>query len=547
MTVADTSTPQRPDILVVGAGPAGLTLALQARAHGATVRVVERRTERWRPSRAMVVFPRTLELLRPLGATETLLGLGDRSGRVHLHSGDGVRHLEMPELSGTDTAYPFLLVIRQAVVEEVLSGQLAVMGVSVERGVELTGCHDTGVSVRADLRVGDGRVERAEASYVVGCDGMASTVRHQAGIAFRGFRYRHSVVLADVEACLEPGVVHAWPGRKGIVVLFPAGETANWRLLATRRPRAGPAAPDALNPDRRSVQELLDRASGGRVALRAVRWTSEVDLQHRLATRFHKGHLLLAGDAAHVHSPAGAQGLNSAVADGCNLGWKLALVTSGISTDALLDSYGVERRSAARRRLSLTSAVFFAESTDNWISGPLRSTLAPRLAPLVLGSRPLVRYGVEILGQLRLRYPNSPLNSDATAGTRGVARRLRPGDRLPDGDVWASGHRTRLHGLLNERGFTLLLFGAAEGWDQHRVEELRTRYGVFMRSALVDRSMRMTDGRLDVSLSGAPGDLVLVRPDGYIAVHAQGHSLATVEEFFRRWLPGAPLPDPYAS
>ena len=464
------------DVLVVGAGPAGLATALQASAHGATVRVVERRTEPFRPSRAMVVHPRTLEGLRPLGVAERVLARGDRAPRAELHLGSHTVSAQLGGVGLTDTPYPHLTMVRQMDVEGALLETLRERGVEVEWGTELLGAARQDGAAIATLRSSaDGvpclGVTETTCRFVAGCDGQASTVRSVTGTGWHGDSYREEVVLADVELDgLEPGVLHVAAGRRGLVFVFALGEGATWRVLATRPTggedlpfgQPGPAVPAE------DVQDLLD--GGGLPArLTSLRWSAVVRLQHRIAQSFHEGPFFLVGDAAHTHSPAAAQGMNTGILDALNLGWKLAFAAhaadagrSPASLAPLLDSYAAERRPVAREVLALTHLVFFAEASTHPLAALLRGTLVPLAAPaipVVLRRRLPMAVVVRLLSQQWVRYPRSPLSLDAGRGHRGP----RPGDRLPDSDVVSGAERTRVHRLLATPGVHVLLERDAPG------------------------------------------------------------------------------------
>jgi 2-polyprenyl-6-methoxyphenol hydroxylase-like FAD-dependent oxidoreductase len=252
---------QAADILVAGAGPGGLALALQAHDHGAAVRVIDRRPEAFRPSRALILHARTLEVLRPLAVTGALLARADTAPAADLHLGDRVVRIHLTDLALPDTAFPHLTLVRQMDVETVLARALADRGLEVERGTELVEVRDGPEGVRAVLRSA-AKVEEACSGFVAGCDGPASTVRAQAGIGWPGRAYAVEVVLADAEldADLAGGRAHVVAGRPGLLFVFPLGERARWRLLATRPAGAeqlpfgqlGPPVPAA------ELQTLLD-------------------------------------------------------------------------------------------------------------------------------------------------------------------------------------------------------------------------------------------------------------------------------------------------
>jgi 2-polyprenyl-6-methoxyphenol hydroxylase-like FAD-dependent oxidoreductase len=609
------------DVLVVGAGPTGLATALQVCAHGGRVRIIERRPQADRPSRAMILHPRTLEVLRPLGVTDALLGRADTRPRAQLHVGRRILDVQLGEFALPDSAFPHLTLIRQMDVEAVLADALEARGVVVERGTELTefrgmpagivplsqGLRGVGALDRAGdgseggqragdgsvagQRAGDGSVAGQRAGdgsvagqrtgdgsvaghcagdgsvagqravveptptwnvgvdavlragggtfslrsrYVVGCDGPASTTRRSLGIGWRGAAYHQEVILADVDlepgddAEFAPGVLHAVAGGGGLVFLFALGEGATWRLLATRADggRGGAFGQPCEEVPPLELQEILDTA-GLPARIGRLAWSARVPLQHRMADSFREGRLFLAGDAAHAHSPAGGQGMNTGIQDALNLGWKLAYAaqaetrsTSAVaglravepsdhlrarllgaaarsagSLAPLLQSYDEERRCVARRVMALTDLIFFAEASTTPIARWVRTELAPVLAPalpVVLRRRRLVAEGVRTLSQLRTRYHGSPISVDL--GAPG-ALDLRPGGRVGDQWVTCDGRRRRLRELLGHPGIHLLSCRDAAPLDQQAL------------------GPRVTIHRLS---DRAGAGVVAVRPDGYV-------------------------------
>ena len=503
------------DVLVVGAGTTGLALALQAHDHGAHVRIVERRLDPFRPSRAMIMHPRTLELLRPLGVTDALLARGDTAAAVRLHVGSRVVPVGIERLDLPRTAFPHLLLIRQADVEAVLFEALAARGVTVERGAELVGIRP-GKSHRAILRHNDHDEELEEVPYryLAGCDGAASVVRDRIG-AWHGGDYAEEVVLADLElrgtGDLEPGVAHVVAGRRGLLFLFAIGERATWRMLATRAAgesrhpfgQPGPPVP------RDELQALVDDA-GLPARITEVAWSAQVRLQYRLATHFRRGALFIAGDAAHVHSPAAGQGMNTGIQDALNLGWKLAFAAGADAIGAaprteLLASYERERRPADRRVLRVTHVIFWAEASLHPLAQLLRSVVVPLgapLAPWLMRRRRLVAEGARLMSQFGLHYRGSRLSVEGVAAPgsrRGSVRRARVGSRLPDALVRCEGRRIRLHELIAKPGVHILLQKDAAVIDT----------GLLGPMIHVHR------------LSDRPGrGVAVIRPDGYVGFRA---------------------------
>jgi len=505
-----------PDILVAGAGPAGLALALQAHGHGARVRVIDRRPEPFRPSRALILHPRTLELLRPLGVTQALLAKADARPTADLHAGSRVVQVRFPDLAPPDTAFPYISLIRQMDVETVLARALADRGVEVEYGTELVSARDEPDAARGVLRAG-GRTSEADFAFIAGCDGPASTVRTLSGIGWPGAPYPVEILLADVELVgdLAADRTHVVAAREGIAFAFRLGERATWRLLFTR-----PASPGTARlpfgqpgpPVPADELRALLRGAGLTVTVTDVAWSARVRVQRRVADQFRRGRLFIAGDAAHAYSPATGQGMNAAIQDAANLGWKLAFAAAAPSGSALLlDSYESERRPVAREVLGLTHLAFWAEAGTGQIPSLLRARGVPLAAPLIpmlIERRRLAVAVIRVLSQLAVGYRDSPLS---VCYGRGAGGGPQPGDRLPDTTVTAAGHRVRLHELLARPGVHVLLERGAE-------------------LARPPASSLVHVHRL----ASAPGrGLLTVRPDGYVGLRCQAADASQLDAWLR--------------
>jgi 2-polyprenyl-6-methoxyphenol hydroxylase-like FAD-dependent oxidoreductase len=340
--------PAATDVVIVGAGPTGLTLACTLAAEKTPFVLVDRLAEGANTSRAAVVHARTLEVLEQLKVTDRLLAQGHVVPRFTLRDRDRV--LATVRFDKLPTRYPYTLMVPQQITESILLGRLREFGSDVYRPYTVNDLRQDadGVSV---VMTADGRdPETVRARYVVGADGMHSTVREHAGIGFTGEKYEHSFLLADVrmEWPLAGDEVMLFFSPEGLVVVaaLPAGIH---RVVATVDD-----APE--HPGIGDVQHLLDTRgpAAGSASVREIVWSSRFRVHHRLADHYRAGRILLAGDAAHVHSPAGGQGMNTGIQDGVALGRALAAVVAGHAADSELDQYERTRRPVAQRVVAFT-------------------------------------------------------------------------------------------------------------------------------------------------------------------------------------------------
>ncbi|WP_063046679.1 FAD-dependent oxidoreductase [Nocardia pseudovaccinii] len=338
-----TPLPETTSVVVVGAGPAGLTTAITLADAGIDFVLLDRLTEGANTSRAAVVHARTLEVLRELGIAEELVDRGIVVPTFRVL--DGNRTLATVPFGGLPTEYPYTLMVPQDTTEAVLLARLRKAGADVHRPYRITGVVDENDGVTVEYVDSAGATGMIRADYVVGADGMHSVVRAQAGIGFTGDTYPESFVLADVRMdwpiARDEVALHLSP--EGVTVVAPLPDETDpnrYRVVATVD-----EAPE--HPAVEDIQTILDtRGPGGSVKVREVLWSSRFRVHHRVADHYRAGRLLLAGDAAHVHSPAGGQGMNTGIQDAAFLGPLLARVVGG-EPDSVLDAYETTRRPVA--------------------------------------------------------------------------------------------------------------------------------------------------------------------------------------------------------
>jgi len=405
------------EVLIVGAGPTGLVLALWLARLGIRVRIIDKAPEPGTTSRALAVQVRTLELYRQLGFADEVVEAGRKFIAANFWArGRKAAHIEFGALGAGFSPFPYALIYPQDEHERFLIERLAELGVQVERGAELLGFEETADGVQAQLRGATCR-----AAFLAGCDGARSTVRENLGITFPGGTYEHLFYVADVEASgpLIDGELHVSVDESDFAAVFPLEAAGRARLIGTIRPGSEKERDDYGWDD--VSTGLLQRL---RIDVRRVNWFSTYHVHHRVASRFRRGRVFLLGDAAHIHSPVGGQGMNTGIGDSVNLGWKLAATLRRRSPVRILDSYEPERIGFARKLVSTTDRVFQFVTRSGRLAALVRVHLAPRVFSASFRVRAVRRFLFRTVSQTAISYRPSDL-SEGTAG------RVRGGDRLP--------------------------------------------------------------------------------------------------------------------
>ncbi|WEO78495.1 FAD-dependent monooxygenase [Cryobacterium sp. SO2] len=530
------------DVLIVGAGPSGLTLARELHSLGVAAQLVDQAPDAVHESRAMAIQARTLEVLARNRLADDLVTAGIPSATLLLHtrgSRSGGRTHAVPLFDDAlgDTRFPFLLFLSQAATERVLLDRLASAGVGIRRSLTLTGLvqDEHGVTCTLDSPGVPSRVVRAR--YVVGCDGAHSMTRRLTGSGFTGRAYPQRFLLADLEADgPERGMVHVYLGRSGPLFLFPLLTPASWRLLVMLPPTVS-TGPATLALARAAVA----RHTREPIVLHDPAWLTEFTVSSRLADTMRRGRVFLAGDAAHIHSPAGAQGMNTGIQDAVNLGWKLALVCRGVAAPTLLQSYERERLPVARSVLAMTDRAFRVATSRNPVLRELRAGPGIRLAALLLRSRAVRRAGFRVVSELGIRYRESPLSVEGRPRPAGGPR---AGERFPQPGLGAApaspaGDEPR------PPVFRMLLCGPAALWPDTEVRAFRARWAHLATVEQVPaapRSRWSAAPRAAALSRRRPGTAqYLVRWDGYLGYRAAGTDLTGAAEYLRA-LGARPLP-----
>ncbi|WP_345811274.1 FAD-dependent monooxygenase [Paraburkholderia sp. PREW-6R] len=422
-------------VLIVGAGPTGLAAAMSLARARIPVRLIDKAMQPAPYSRAIGIQARTLELLEQHRLVEPFLELGHRARIANLVS-NGMRLAQL-DFDPLHTRYPYLLFLDQSITERLLTEHLATLGVTVERGVELTSFSQGAASVQATLRRADGHTESARPSYMIAADGAHSMIRHRLGMSFAGRTFEQTFLLADLHAETDwpDDEFHIFASGEGLVALFPLGHGRH-RLIADQAVESA-AAPATLTPavlgepplnqvpppSLDQCRTLIGRRVHERVDVSDLAWSSYFHVNSRMVERLRVGRIFFAGDAAHVHSPAGAQGMNTGIQEAFNLGWKLARVINGAAPDRLLDTYHLERHPIEREVLRQTGFMTQMAEADH---GPLK-LLRERVMPVLAALGPLRDAARLTISELSVQYRRSPLTLE-----RVLDGGPRAGERAPD-------------------------------------------------------------------------------------------------------------------
>jgi 2-polyprenyl-6-methoxyphenol hydroxylase-like FAD-dependent oxidoreductase len=496
------------EVLIAGAGPTGLVLALWLTHQGVDVRIVDKTAGPGSTSRAVVVHARTLELYRQVGLAEDVVRAGMPNPAINLWvRGKRRARISFGEAGSSLTPYPFILVYPQDLHERLLIDRLETLGVRVERNTELTGFTQHDDHVQATLQGPEG-IETCEALFLAGCDGARSPVRHLLGAGFEGGTYDQMFYVADVIAGgpRADGQIHISLDDADFLALFSYTADGKARLIGSIRE-------DRVDPYRElTFGDIGERAIEGLgVDVQELNWFSTYKVHHRITEHFRHRRVFLLGDAAHIHSPAGGQGMNTGIGDAINLAWKLKAVLQGEAEDRLLDSFEDERLAFARVLVETTDRVFTFVSSEGGFANFVRTRIAPLFVSAAYSVDAVKEYMFRLVSQCLLNYHGSPL-SGAGAGE------VKGGDRLP----WAAGAKADN-------------FAPAEriDWQVHVYGTAGAAFAAWCQKAGLP--LRVFDWEPAHEQAGLQRDTAyLLRPDGYVAMADDGGDPRQFEAYFRK-------------
>lgn len=540
------------DALIVGAGPVGLTMAAALERQGVRCRIIDKAATPSDKSKALVVWSRTLELLQGLGLTETFIASGLKiDGASVYHNGERAVHIQ---IAGVETPYPFPLMIPQSDTERLLGEYLASRGIVVERQVELVGFNESGASVSCTLQKLNGSRESLDVPWLIGCDGAHSTVRHTLGMEFTGVAEPNDWILADIHLTgpIAKNEISVYWHAKGVLVFFPITHD-RFRMVADLGAASVEKRPEPTLAD---AQAKADERGPGGIVLSDPVWIANFRINERKVSDYRRGRVMLAGDAAHIHSPAGGQGMNTGMQDAFNLAWKLGMVVRGSGkTEPLLTSYSQERSAVGDEVLHAVERLTTVATLRNRAAQFVRNHVAP-----IITSFGFVQDRIKnAMCELSINYRGGPMSAEDWPLLGGG---VPAGDRMPEFELVSAttGEKTSLFAEMRSDRWMLLAIGGANGeWGTGNggvgnvlalIQEVKRKFGDWVGVHLVIggevetpcadstnvRVWRDSSEAIHERLGAKSTAVYLLRPDGYVGYRGMPADAAKVCAYLSKFL-----------
>lgn len=544
------SANENADVLIVGAGPTGLTMACELLRHGITPRIIDKALAPTNKSKAFAIHARTLELLDNMGIAETFLNHGNICNAFDMY--DRGESLVNAKFDNIESKYPFALMLAQSNTEKFLHEHLLTYGVEVERNTELLRIKQNDDGVVATIKNQYGSRENLNFKYLVGCDGAHSVIRHQLKFEFKGAPYPNYWLLADCNIDWEYPTFHL------SIFIHPTGVTAYFPLREDRgrlmfELEDAPVEEEMALPVIDDVHRLMEERGIKHKGISDPNWLAYFKLHHRMVDKYSEGRVFLCGDAAHIHSPIGGQGMNTGMQDAYNLAWKMALVLKGNSPESLLNSYNTERHKIGKEVVGLTDTATKIATIHN----PVISVIRNKMIGLVSKITPVQEKIVSTLAQLEFHYKDSPIVDERWFESKDVegyvphGNDLEAGERFKDYSLKSPDDSStiQLYDLLTGSEHELLIFTGSEPEEMEiqeiaKITESIQEIGSLVETHLIVGTKELAEGlpkiqstwldpdhEIHKDFGAAKASLYLIRPDGYIAFRNQPASASDLNEY----------------
>ncbi|MEH1771242.1 FAD-dependent monooxygenase [Nostoc sp.] len=524
-------TTMKTDVIIVGAGPTGLSLAVQLIRYGINFVIFDKKQGITDLSKALVVHARTLEIYDQVGLAQQAVADGEIVQKVNLmHDGKISAQIDFSNFGGQLSPFPFMLVFEQNKNERLLYEHLQHNGKEVQWQKEMESLTQDANGVKAVLKNATGETQTIEAQYLVGCDGAGSPTRHLLDFHFEGSTYPRLFYVADVdmEFPADKATFYVTLAENSFVLIVPMQGEKHWRLIGNLPEYDEQGDREVTyNEVENKVKQLVQRP----LEITNVRWFSSYKVHTRHAEKFSKGRCFLAGDAAHVHTPAGGQGMNTGIQDAYNLAWKIGFVLKGYAKDSILETYNEERLANAKRLLQTTDKFFDVAAGNRWYLQFFRDNILPSLASVVTRFSVAKEFIFQLVSQIGINYRNSSLSlhqSDSRAERlHQRSFEVKAGDRMP----YFLADGTNVYDHLSAPKFHLLMFSNGEHGYEDLQAELANKYGDFIDFNVVPLYPRV----VEIFGTNQPFK-VLLRPDNYIGLISTELSLEDLKAYMDEFI-----------